>query len=209
MKQKIFLLTTLAVALFGFTTRNAKANYMYGNGEPSRQIVIDKQVKPDNWSEWYDNISIDKYVFIADDIIEFKIVVKNSGEDDLTNVEVIDYLPDFVNLISAPAGYTQDGQEIKWNAGHFNPGEEKEYFLTVQVVDSEQLEGKGGFCITNKVQTQAETGEWDEDTAEICIESRILGATEMPEAGAEVAIGVLASLALAGIGALTKRRYRA
>lgn len=207
-KQKILLTPLMVVAGLGLLTPKAEACYMYGNGEPSRQIIVDKQVKPDRWNDWKDNLSADAYLFQSDDRVDFKVRVKNTGEDDLDNVEVIDYLPDYVDYVSGPGGATRDGNQVKWNAGHFNPGEEKEYTLQVEIVESNLLEGKGNFCVVNRVRVEAESDESDEDTSEFCIEGtegKVLG-VKLPETGASLALGMIASLTVAGAGTFIKRK---
>lgn len=206
-KQKILSLTILTALFWGSITQKAGANYMYGNGEPSLQITVDKEVKPESWSGWHDNLSLDEYAFYADDKVDFKAIVKNTGEDDLNNIKVVDYLPDYVNFVSGPEGASQDGREIKWTIDHLNPGEEKEFTLRVQVVNRDELDGRSGFCVTNRVKATAESGQWDEDTADFCLEEKVLGA-QLPEAGANLALGMAAALTAIGAGLLTRKFNR-
>lgn len=207
MKQKILILTALLLASLGLVARGADA-YIYENGAPSRQIIIDKKVKPDEWTEWYDNLSSDVVVFTADDKIDFKVLIKNSGENDLSNIEVIDYLPDHVNFVSGPEGAIREGREVKWTIDHLNPGEEKEFTLQVQVVKSENLPEYDLFCVVNRVKATAESGESDEDTAQICVETRILGAAIQPEAGAELWLLASSLLGISGLGLVLSRKRK-
>jgi uncharacterized repeat protein (TIGR01451 family) len=193
MKEKILLITSLIVFFLATSASAVRANYMYGNGEKPRQIVVEKWVQ-------------DNRMFVADDQVIFKMVVKNSGEEALTNIQVVDYLPDFVNFVAGPEGAVQDGREIRWTIARLEPGEEKEFELWAKVADSETLAGKGSFCLINRVQATAETGEWDEDTAEICLETRVLGAEALPEAGADLALAGVASVALTSLALFLKKR---
>ena len=62
------------------------------------------------------------------------------------------------------------------------------------------------FCTDNYAKAESETGEKDEDWAKICLETRVLGAVEQPEAGAGLIYGALAGLGLTGLGAFLKRK---
>lgn len=192
MKQKILLLTSLIVFFLAINVSGASA-YMYNGDEEPRQIVVEKWVQ-------------DNRMFVANDQITFPIIVKNSGEETLNQIQVIDYLPDFVSFLSGPEGAVQDGQEIRWTIDRLEPGEERKFEIRVQVVDSEALAGRGSFCLINRVRVTAETGESDEDTAEICLETRVLGAETLPEAGADLALAGVASVALTSLALFLKKR---
>jgi len=204
MKNRFALSVLLVIILFLLSGRKVDADYMYGNGEPSRQITVDKKVKPVSWQDWSDNLSSNEVVFTAQDLVDFKIIVKNSGENDLSNIEVIDYFPNYVNFIFGPGDYKEDGHKLEWNIDHLNPGEEKEFKLRVQVVKSGKLPNSNTFCIANKTTVKAETGEYDEDTAQFYIETRILAA-RLPDSGSDIVLGTIISLVLASIGILARK----
>jgi uncharacterized repeat protein (TIGR01451 family) len=177
----------------------ARANYLYGAQAPAEQVIIDKQIKGPN-GDWLDNISAEEYGFVASEAVDFRIRVKNSGESDIANISVIDYLPSELFFATGPSG-----QALKWGIDLLEAGEEREYFIQAQVVDSETLAGRGGFCVLNRAKVENETGETlDEDTAQLCIESRVLGA-KLPETGVNAVFGLGLALAIAGLGLIILR----
>lgn len=190
--KKALLVTSLIILLLAASARDVSA-YMYNGDEEPRQIVVEKSVQ-------------DNRIFVANDQITFPIVVKNSGSEALTNIQVVDYLPGFVNFLSGPEGAIQDGQEIRWLIDRLEPGEERRFEIRVQVVNSAALADRGDFCLTNRVRVTAESGEWDEDVVEFCLETRVLGAEILPEAGADLALAGAASLALTSLAIFLKKR---
>lgn len=182
MKQKLLFLTITILTLFSLTVGRANAD-MYGEEEPTKQLVIDKEVKPVDWEGWSDHLSASKVSFTAEDKVDFRIIVKNSGDEELKNINVIDYLPDYVNFVTCSDNCSQDNKEIKWHFDKLNAGEEKHLTLQAQVVKSEDLEDKGLFCITNWSKATADGGLVDENGSQFCIDTRILGAEVLPEAG--------------------------
>lgn len=207
--KKILVAVFLATILVGLTASKIKADDQYGNGDDHRQIILDKKTKPNAWDTWYDNLSVDKHVFIASDKVDYRIAVKNSGDEELTKVKVVDILPEDIHFLTASEGYTHNGREVKWEIEKLAKGEEKIFYINGQLADSNALSGKGNFCTDNHAWTQAESGHGDGDWAEICVESRVLGASVLPEAGVNLGIGALIGLITAGFGTfLTKFKIK-
>lgn len=206
MNKKLTLTIILFLFLFSLNMKSV-SGYEYGGPGPSRQIIIDKQLKPNSWSNWQDNLSAALFTFIANDIIDFKIIVKNSGEDQLKNIQLTDYLPDYLNFLSATTGYTKNNQEISWKIDSLSAGAEQVYLIQAQVVGSDQLKDKGGFCLTNKSTVKTETGEADEDTAEFCLESKVLGAQTLPQAGVNLWVVISILIGISGLGLVFKKHF--
>jgi len=202
MIKKLFFFSFLLIAGLAFFTKNARADYMYGNGEVTRQIIVDKKLKPVSWSKWYDNLSINDISLEAEKLVEFKILVKNSGEGDLADISVADTLPGSVNYLFGAGEYKKDNHQVEWKIDHLNPGEEKEFKLRVQIIKSEQLPEGGSFPVVNRVKVIANTGETDEDTAQFYIKGRV---EQLPEAGINLALGTILALGAAATGFLGRK----
>lgn len=205
-------IASLSLILGLFTTLSlhraapALANYQYGNGEPSSQIIIDKQLKPDDGTTWSDNLSADSHAFVAGEKVDYKLIVKNTGEKELKNVKVTDRLPDHLNFVIASDGYSRNGQEVTWTIAALAAGEQKEFQIQAQLDDSGQLGDLTDFCANNYAKAQAESGESDEDWAQLCVRTQVLGAKELPEAGAGLWLGAISGLTLGSFGIYLKRK---
>ena len=53
----------------------------YSQGEVNYNVSIDKKIRPINETGLYDNISKDQKIFVNDDVIDYNIVIENTGKD--------------------------------------------------------------------------------------------------------------------------------
>lgn len=171
----------------------------YGEVEVTKDITLDKKVKKPNTDEWVDNLFASDYKFSPGQEVIFKVIVKNTGDKDLENVKFKDILPDYLKHVAGDL-------EIIFN---LDVGQTKEFEIKAQVVDSNSLpDDKGIYCVVNTAEVQL-NDEVDKDTAQICIEKKVLGFAALPEAGPEHSALILGGsliLALAG-WVLIKKSY--
>lgn len=204
MKKQIFLIIGLAISIFGLTAKDAIASYQYGESEPHRQIVVDKKIKSIDQNYWSDNLSSDNILFSADELVFFKIYVKNTGDEVLKNITLIDYIPEYTKYILSDGKFNSDENRTDWTIDQLNPGEEKEYFLRVQVKDSNTLPQGDVLVSINKAKVAAESGESDEDTAQFPISTQILAA-KLPEAGSNGLLKIIAAAIIGGVGIIARK----
>jgi len=203
MNKKIFLVIGLAAILFSLSVKNATA-YQYGDDDSGRQIIVDKKVKSVDQKYWHDNLSSDDVLFAAEELVFFKIYVKNTGDKTLYDVTLVDYLPEYTNYILSSGTLNSDKDKTEWSIGELAPGEEKEYFLRVQVKDSNNLPEMDTFIATNKARVDTKSGESDEDTAQFPISTRILAA-KLPEAGSNNLFKIIAAAVLGAAGVIVRK----
>jgi hypothetical protein len=176
----------------------------YGNGEEERQVVIDKKVKPVNSEQWYDNLPQVNTAFAPENLVDFKIILKNSGDVDLENLNIIDNLPDYVKPIFNPGEYKEDEKKITWTIEKITTGETQEFNIRVQIEKAENISQTQPFCLVNKTSVQKDGQELDNDTAQFCIEPRILAET-FPETGFNLIFGTIVALATVATGVLIRK----
>lgn len=207
-KAKAIFLYLLVIVCMILAAPFVWANYQYGGEVPERQIIIDKKIKAVNkGGEWVDNLFAEEFTYVASEKVDFRVVVKNSGEEDLNNIKVIDYLPGEVYFVSGPGEYKADGHQAEWTIDHLNSGEEKEFYLEARVVESEKLVSRDPFCMLNRVRAEAETGESDEDTAQLCVETRILG-VELPPTGINLVLPGFLAVSISTLGLFLKKKLK-
>lgn len=192
---------------------HVKAQYgQYGHPSSSYSILVDKMVgKPSQNKgateyEYVDNLTPSDPRFSPSQEVYFKIKVKNTSNRDITNVEVKDYVPLYLEPIEGPGTWDSQNRVISWNAGDFKIDEEKVYYIKMKVYEQKDLPSdKGLFCIVNRAQAWFENTT-DDDTSQLCIEKQVLGVKEVPTAGPEMGIIILAgNLLAAGIGVGLKK----
>ncbi len=185
----------------------------YGQPCPSYGIVVDKLVgKPgtstdSNSYQYVDNLTTSDPRFIPDQVVFFKVKVKNTSTTKLTNVEVKDVVPSYLDPLEGPGSFNSTSREITFNAGDFNVDEEKTYIFKMKVLPQGSLPAdKGLFCVTNFVKAST-SNAYDDDTSQLCIEKQVTAAQAVPSAGPEFGILLMGGeLALLGAGLYLKRK---
>lgn len=187
----------------------------YGQTSSSQSILIDKQVsKPVSTSkggatqyDYVDNLTPSDTRFQPGADIYFKVRVKNTSTVALYNVMVVDKVPSYIEPVEGPGGYDSTARTISFNAGTFNPDEEKTYYFKMQWVSQDKLPSdRGLMCISNYAQAYTSNVS-DDDTAQACVEKQVVGVTAAPKAGPELNLLVLALEAgTLGIGLALRKR---
>ncbi len=208
----IFILSSL---FFLLNSAAVKAQYgaygQYGAPSVSKSILIEKMVaKPsgkDGASDFVDNLSPSDPRFAPEQQVVFRLTVKNTSDTTLTNVQVKDTVPLFLDVVSAPAGFDAASRTISFGAGDFGPNEQKTFTLTFTVARQDKLpQDRGVICLVNKAEASTE-GASDEDSSQFCIEKQVIGAQAVPTAGPEMGLALIGvELGLLSTGLYLKRR---
>ncbi len=185
----------------------------YGQPCPSYAIVVDKMVgKPGTSNdstvyEYVDNLSVSDPRFKPDQVVFFKIKVKNTSTTKLVGMEVKDTIPSYLDPLEGPGTYNSTTREITWNAGDFEVDQEKVFYLKMKVLPQANLPAdKGLFCVTNFVKANS-SNAYDDDTSQLCIEKQVTPGKTVPSAGPEMGILLFSGeLALLGVGIYFKRK---
>ncbi len=196
-------LTVLAVFL---SINKVQAQYgQYGAPSPSKSVLIDKLVNKPGTGEFVDNLSASDPRFAPHQDVFFKLIVKNTSDIELQDVEVKEFVPDFLEPLEHPGTFDSSSRTITFNAGDFGVDEEKVYVLKMRVLTQDKLPSdRGIMCLLNRAEAKAE-GVFDEDVSQFCIEKQVLGVSEVPAAGPGAG---LALLALNGLAFVTGFKLR-
>lgn len=204
------LIVFLFLTLLSVTAVNADSGQYgqygpYGGGAPSTSIMVDKTVSravttKGGTTTYVDNNSASDARFAPGGRVLFQVKVKNTSDTTLTNVEVRDILPSYVVAVEGPGDFDSKTNTIAWKYDSLKPGEERNEKISAQIKGQNQLPAdKGVFCMVNK-STVKSGNNYDEDTAQFCVEKQVIGAKQVPTAGPEYAI-LLTTLSFASLGA--------
>jgi len=83
--------------------------------------------------------------------------------------------------------------------------EEKEFYFRARINHANDLPQGQLFCLINKAEARAETGQSDSDTAQFCIDTRILGAKILPESGNGILVATVFATSIITIGVLARK----
>ncbi|MFH0773825.1 MAG: hypothetical protein V1922_05960 [bacterium] len=217
--KKLFISFITVLALTTVIPHSAFADYgqygQYGQPAPVESILVDKQVsKPVTMSkggilqyEYVDNLTPSDARFQPGSDIYFKVRVKNTSSISLSNVMVVDKVPLYLDAVEGPGSYDTQSRSISFNAGTFQPGEEKLYYFKMQWFAQDKLPSdRGLMCVSNYVRAYTNTAS-DDDTAQGCVEKQVVGVTQAPKAGPEMNILLVAGqLGVLGIGIQLKKK---
>lgn len=192
------LIGTLVVAVtagvLGAQKAYAGCESNYGGGETciyNKRFDIEKKVRKEGDDTWKDKVTgVDE-----NEIVEFKIKVKNKGEVEVDDMKMSDKLPKEMERVGG------SGMTEYW--GDFEPGETKTFIIRAVVKDSEYDRKNFEKCVVNKAEVEYDGDEEGSDTATVCYSDKEV--TELPKTGGNsVAYGALGTV-LAAFGAIIKK----
>ncbi|MDO9027583.1 MAG: hypothetical protein Q7U68_01820 [Candidatus Roizmanbacteria bacterium] len=205
----VVIFSFLAVTVSAF----AGCGGQYESPCQSYSIIVDKMVGKPGISndatvyEYVDNLGVSDPRFKPDQIVFFKIKIKNTSTTKLVGMEVKDTVPSYLEPVEGPGTLSSETRTITWNAGDFNVDEEKVFYLKMKILPQANLPAdKGLLCIVNQVQADSANAH-DDDTSQLCIEKQVVGAQKVPSAGPELGILLLSGqVALLGAGLYFRKK---
>jgi len=171
---------------------DCKSNY--GGGETcilNKRFDIEKKVRKDGDDTWKDKVTNVK----ENEVVEFKIKVKNEGEVKVNDMEMIDKLPKEMEKVGG-SGLTESWDD-------FDPGDTKTFIIRAVVKDSEFDRDNFEKCVVNKAEVEYKGDEEASDTATVCFNNK--GVTELPKTGGNSMLYGVLGLGLASLGVVSKK----
>ena len=168
----------------------------------------DKMVQKPGTADYVDNLSVSDPRYKPNEYVMFKVTIKNTSTTTFGGMTAKDFVPDYLTPIEGPGTFDSASRVITFDAGSFAVDEQKTYYFKMQVNSQVNLPAdKGLFCVVNKAEASSNT-TYDDDSSQLCIEKQVTGAVNVPSAGPEFGIGLLA-LEMLGAGAGLYLRKRA
>lgn len=181
-KSLFLLLATLAVAGLYVVVNSkvtAQCTPIYGGGEqcPATNIAVNKTVQNPQTNAFVDNLGVNDPKFSAEQIVNFQIVVTNTGGALIPRVVVKDVIPQFVNFVSGPGSFDSATKTLTFEVTSLNVGESRTFSIVAKTVAENELPQDVGIaCPTNIVTVTTNENKSAQDTAQFCIERKVLGA---------------------------------
>jgi len=198
--KKIIYSISLALALLAvFSVESARAYVLpyYTGPSPEGLIEIDKKVKNPTNDSFTDNLGTNDYKFAPGEEVVFKVRVKNIAEIDFVKVKITDSLPDYLVLTEG---------ELEKELENLKPDQAYEFEIKTKVVEADKLPSNQGiYCVVNRAKVIADDQE-NQDTAQLCLETKVLGASTQPEAGTNPLVLAGVFTTLASVGFFLKKR---
>ena len=199
MKQVLFafivsLFAAVLYAVFPRTQADAQCTNFYGYGQtcPSVGIAVNKTVQNPSTGSFVDNLSVSDPKFHAENIVTFRINVTNTSNSAIPQVIVRDTFPQLTSFIFGPGNFDSNTKVLTFELTSLQPSESRTFTVQGKVVPENQLPANMGItCPVNTAGVATNTGQSASDTAQFCIEHRVLGVgttsnvTEIPASGVE------------------------
>jgi len=211
MKNKIFFILFLTAFIFALSNKAALARceQQYGGGETcyEGELRLDKVVKNPSSGTYVDNLFSSDPNFSADQDVWFRLTIKNTGSDDLNDVEVKDKFPNYVLFVSGPGSWNDSDKTLTWKIDHLSPGESKDYEIKGKIVSEGSLPSDSGtYCVTNYGEAKKDNKSAS-DTSQLCITKKVLGMATMPKTGSNIILTILLLVTFSSFGIIFRKQF--
>ena len=150
-----FVLAAASILALSLLSPTGVGAQYYSQGDSKKIVTVDKKIRLPKEDALLDNVPNSKYVFVDGDIIEFEIVVTNSGNEDLTEVKLSDVMPAYLSLIFNPGSFDKNSNTVNWSLDKFLAGESRKYIIRAKISGVESVSGIQIVKLTNKVYVAA------------------------------------------------------
>lgn len=188
------------------TANQAKASGgcvpVYGGGVEcprAGQALIDKKVLNPATNQFVDNLTPADPKYRPEQIVTFRLIVKNSRDQTLDTITVSDNIPQFVEYVPNFGSYDPNTKTVSFTVNNLAAGETRQFDLKARVVHSALLPSeKNIICPVNVATAITEGQPPDRNESQFCIEKQMV-VPQVPQAGPEHWILSFAGLATAFI----------
>ena len=190
--NKLFSLLLGAVLLFSvsqtaYAAGESNCQIIYGGGEVCEEQVkftINKLVqKPGKGGgDYVENLNIGDPRYTSNQNVNFKIVIENTGDRDIENLNVTDTFPQFLTFVAGVGNTNKGASQINWTIGKLERGKKAEYVITAKTANDDKLpKNQAITCVINNVKAVSSDGSQAEDNSQLCIEKQVLGTVTTPQ----------------------------
>lgn len=211
MKHIVVVLSSLFMVL-GLWTRGVNAQTctnQYGAAvacQPT-DLIINKEVKNPATGVFVENLSSTDPTFSPGSEVLFRLTIKNTSGETFSPVRVRDVFPEFLAFEAGPGNYNATNRTLDFEIDKLPAGESRSFEIIARVEPKAGSQGNL-FCVTNySVVSAPARPAGDDDTAQLCIQTRVLGAVTLPVAGVNDLMLLIpfAALGLGGLALIKKK----
>ncbi len=169
-------------------------------------LIINKEVKNPITGIFVENLTSTDATFAPEAQVHFRLTLKNTSGETFNPVTVKDVFPDFLTFEAGPGIYDSASHTLTFTTDNLTAGESRSFEILARVTS--KAANQSLFCVTNVATVSAPARPaGDQDSTQLCIQTRILGVTTLPVAGFDdLALLVpFAGLGLGGFALLKKR----
>lgn len=189
----------------------------YGNTPCPQNVSVNKQIRNPITGAYVENLLSGDATYSPRSEVVYSLKISNSSNATMSSVLVTDTLPQELKdgKVVDPnqvveENYNGSSRVLTFKINDLKAGETRDIVIKATVVDSIQApEGKDKKCeVKNHVKVEAAGQTGDEDTAELCIQTQVLGKSTLPKAGVEDVLPMLPfmGMGISGVMLLLKKK---
>lgn len=170
-------------------------------------LTINKQVKNPVTNLFVENLSTTDPAFSPSGEVHFKLTIKNGSNLNFSSVTVKDVLPAYLSFEAGPGTYNASTKTLTFALENLLAGESRSVELLGKVDPATSFPTSKQFvCVVNEGKVTVDTLS-DKDTAQLCIQTQVLGVTTLPAAGFDDLVVLLPFIGT-GLGGLALIRKK-
>lgn len=191
MKRTVSSILSIAALLVmsgtAFAAGSSSCQVIYGGGQACQEQIkftINKLVQRPGkgGGDFVENLTVNDPRYAPNQNVNFKIVVQNTGNEEIKNLNVVDNFPQYLTFVAGAGATNIGGSQVNFIIGSLPAGAKAEYVITAKTATDGVLPSTQAVtCVTNNVVATATDGTSANDNSQVCIEKNVLGAAPTPE----------------------------
>lgn len=175
----IFLISTFYFLSSRKASADTSCQPIYGGGQTcvsSSNISTNKTVLNPETNKMVDSLSINDPKYQPGFITTFQITIKNTGNADISKINVNDIFPQYINFSAGPGNFDNDTKTLSFEVDNLKPNESKTFTIMGRVANDAQIPlNQGVVCVVNRAiaKNMDNPSEIAQDNSRLCIEKKV------------------------------------
>jgi uncharacterized repeat protein (TIGR01451 family) len=190
MKKLLFSISLIAFLGIFSGKAFADCQELYGGGTSctSHNFTINKLVQsPTKGGELVENLSVNDPKFAPAQTINYRLIVKNNGSDNIPTLNIKDVFPQYITFVAGPGTYDSNTNTLTFTISNLGSGQSKTYDLTAKTASLNNLPSDQNVtCVINQAYATDNNGVTNSDNAQACIQKPGKKLETLPATGPEM-----------------------
>jgi uncharacterized repeat protein (TIGR01451 family) len=173
--KRLFYTLILFAALTFFLPNKAYADCqaLYGGGQTctSTSFSLQKfvQVPNQSWNDFVNNLSINDPKFSLSQTVNFRLIVTNTGSQNISSVTIVDTFPQFVSFVAGPGSFNNSNNTLTFVVNNLNVGQSQTFNVSGKIANSGVPQGIT--CVVNQAAGTDNNGDVNTASSQLCIQN--------------------------------------
>jgi len=173
-KRLFYALLLFAVLTFCLPNKAfADCQTLYGGGQTctSTSFSLQKfvQVPSQSWSDFVNNLSINDPKFSLSQTVNFRLIVANTGSQNISSVTIVDTFPQFVSFVAGPGSFNSSNNTLTFIVNNLNVGQSQTFNISGKIANSGVPQGIT--CVVNQAAGTDNNGDTNTASSQLCIQN--------------------------------------